>query len=700
MKVQFSIRYKFLLVMVGLLGASTLTYLFLAIQIFKNDKSDFVFESHKQQISNLGREIDGKISKWSDQFQLFAVSSLNPTTASWSDDFFRRDTDVLWVGVFEKNNMQAMRNYTAVNGNADNYQKLLLQKISKTKDFWQKSEPSYFVLQPDVKKMNSNEKNKSNNILAFVRPMTISTAKARELIVVGFFSLDSLQTQVEENKLGSVSAWTKEGLSFWKNESINKDNPILRAAFKNDQGTVSVMKYAVNGEKRLGAYAWALQGHLLLLTETPESVAFSAIQSLIEGSILFCSMVLTFAFMVAIMLSRSILQPLLILMNRMKMISQGDLSSPLILTTKDETGVLATCLNQMVFDLRVSRDQLEKMNLELENKVKDRTKQLEEKNRAVREAQEALLRTTRLASAGEIAGRVAHEVLNPLTSLLTRMGLVEKKINNKMLPTLNVLGDIEQVWKQNYQEGGFERLIADWQKPSQLHNNMNLWDEDFKNIDDVRNDLAKEIKGLEEDVHFVTKEGQRINKIVNSMRKLSSVNSEKKKCSLHDLLKECSQIMSDLFEQNNFVIELDLQAEQDWVQIDKDEVIQAVTNMMRNSYQALRSRSVEKMNQAGYLVLRTRQEENIIYLTFEDNGPGIATEYHSQLFEKHFTTKSSEEGTGLGLSISRRFLRSQGGDIRFVSSTINEKTIFEMSFPLSKNDKQNKNNKNKIGAVA
>ena len=169
MKVQFSIRYKFLLVMVGLLGASTLTYLFLAIQIFKNDKSDFVFESHKQQISNLGREIDGKISKWSDQFQLFAVSSLNPTTASWSDDFFRRDTDVLWVGVFEKNNMQAMRNYTAVNGNADNYQKLLLQKISKTKDFWQKSEPSYFVLQPDVKKMKKKKKNKSNNILACVR---------------------------------------------------------------------------------------------------------------------------------------------------------------------------------------------------------------------------------------------------------------------------------------------------------------------------------------------------------------------------------------------------------------------------------------------------------------------------------------------------------------------------------------------------
>lgn len=101
MKVQFSIRYKFLLVMVGLLGADT-DYLFLAIQIFKNDKSDFVFESHKQQINNLGREIDGKISKWSDQFQLFAVSSLNPTTASWSDDFFRRDTDVLWVVCLRK----------------------------------------------------------------------------------------------------------------------------------------------------------------------------------------------------------------------------------------------------------------------------------------------------------------------------------------------------------------------------------------------------------------------------------------------------------------------------------------------------------------------------------------------------------------------------------------------------------------------
>ena len=64
------------------------------------------------------------------------------------------------------------------------------------------------------------------------------------------------------------------------------------------------------------------------------------------------------------------------------------------------------------------------------------------------------------------------------------------------------------------------------------------------------------------------------------------------------------------------------------------------------------------------------------------------------LFEKQFTTKSSDEGTGLGLGISRRFIRAHGGDIEFVSSVPFVATTFKITLPaIQANDLVNDSHK-------
>src|SRR6185312_3719778 len=168
-----------------------------------------------------------------------------------------------------------------------------------------------------------------------------------------------------------------------------------------------------------------------------------------ERSLIFALIVITTAFLAAVMLSRSLTQPLAVLVDRMDLVSQGDLSTQIHLKTHDETAILAESFNKMIGDLKTSHDQLQEINRDLDLKVKDRTRQLEEQHHVVKEAQEALLRTTRLASAGEIAGKAAHEVLNPLTSLLTRVGIMERKIKNEMVPQLSVLKEIKQAWDKD-----------------------------------------------------------------------------------------------------------------------------------------------------------------------------------------------------------------------------------------------------------
>src|SRR6185312_3302359 len=181
--------------------------------------------------------------------------------------------------------------------------------------------------------------------------------------------------------------------------------------------------------------------------------------------------------------------------------------------------------------------QLQEINKDLDLKVKDRTRQLEEQHHVVKEAQEALLRTTRLASAGEIAGKAAHEVLNPLTSLLTRVGIMERKIKNEMVPQLSVLKEIKQAWDKDYQAGGFEKMLQVWQGASTVNAGQTLWQEDLSNIEGVAGTLKEQLLTLSGDSEFLAREGPRINKIINGMRKLSVVHSDKKKHSAHELLK-------------------------------------------------------------------------------------------------------------------------------------------------------------------
>jgi signal transduction histidine kinase len=138
--------------------------------------------------------------------------------------------------------------------------------------------------------------------------------------------------------------------------------------------------------------------------------------------------------------------------------------------------------------------------------------------------------------------------------------------------------------------------------------------------------------------------------------------------------------MHDMFVAKGFWIEQRFEATEYTCLVDRDELIQAVTNLMRNSLQAMdEARAMPKRT----LWARTRNEGNWLIIDIEDNGVGIPPEHQDKLFKSSFTTKGPDEGTGLGLGIARRFIRAQTGDIEFVSSIPLEKTVFRIKLPVS-----------------
>jgi len=114
--------------------------------------------------------------------------------------------------------------------------------------------------------------------------------------------------------------------------------------------------------------------------------------------------------------------------------------------------------------------------------------------------------------------------------------------------------------------------------------------------------------------------------------------------------------------------------------VDKDELIQALTNLLRNSLQSVCENKNAKIRK---VFIRSHCEGGLkLYIDIGDTGVGISEKNKDLLFKNQFTTKSKEEGTGLGLSISRRFIRNFNGDLYLLRSDQGLETIFRVELPL------------------
>ncbi len=95
--------------------------------------------------------------------------------------------------------------------------------------------------------------------------------------------------------------------------------------------------------------------------------------------------------------------------------------------------------------------------------------------------------------------------------------------------------------------------------------------------------------------------------------------------------------------------------------LDRTQLIRIITNLVKNSIQAITQQNPEK----PAITVHVSQNENDIILTVSDNGLGIADEHKSKVFEPKFTTKSS--GMGLGLAMIKKIIETYKGSITFVS---------------------------------
>lgn len=111
------------------------------------------------------------------------------------------------------------------------------------------------------------------------------------------------------------------------------------------------------------------------------------------------------------------------------------------------------------------------------------------------------------------------------------------------------------------------------------------------------------------------------------------------------------------------------------VSVVPEEVEQVLVNLLTNAEQAMHA-----AHGRGHLRVATRSAGDAVEVAIADDGPGIAPEHLSRLFDAFFTTKAVGVGTGLGLSIARRIARDHGGDL-LAASTPGSGATFTLRLP-------------------
>lgn len=274
--------------------------------------------------------------------------------------------------------------------------------------------------------------------------------------------------------------------------------------------------------------------------------------------------------------------------------------------------------------------------------------QLKEANQRLSEAQAKLLQSERLASIGQLAAGVAHEINNPIGYIFSNFGSLERYV------------------KQLFE------MLAAYEAAEPCLSDPVL----AERIAELRGEI--ELDYLKEDMPALmaeSREGiERVRKIVQDLKDFSRIDArqEWEWTNLHVGLNSTLNIVNNEIKYKADVVK-DFGELPD-VECLPFELNQVFMNLLVNAAHAIGPAR-------GTITIRTFVEGELACVAISDTGSGIAPEHLPRIFDPFFTTKPVGKGTGLGLSLAYGIVQKHQGQIE-VDTRVGVGTTFRVRIPL------------------
>lgn len=346
--------------------------------------------------------------------------------------------------------------------------------------------------------------------------------------------------------------------------------------------------------------------------------------------------ILLIASVIILFVRNTINKPISKLINAMKLAEEGKLDTEVSVGSGDEIEILTRNFNNMMRKIKESRDEnilllekINKFNLELQEKIKEATRELENRNLELQRVNEILFQTQiqlghmeKLAAVGQLAAIIAHEIGTPLNSISGYIQLLLREDADKEL----------------------------------IKRRLEIMDSQVNRVTEILKNLLIATRPPAPSIEKVN-----IKKVLDEILSFATLGLSAK----------------------GIVTEVDIE-ELPEIEADPNLLQQAFLNIIMNA--------IDAMPDGGKLSIKAAMDGNAISISFTDTGTGIPPEHLKKIFDPFFTTKEKGKGAGLGLTVCKEIVKKHNGEIR-VDSKPGEGSRFTLYFPLkeeSNNDEGKK----------